>query len=524
MTIAVAEPAGRRRRSFYDEQASRRRHARWWAALCGVAILVMGLPLTVVLTPLVFGAAAVGVRLASLVVPLPAGVWASLHRAAGLVPAAVDLWVGNAPAGSLGRLDLAAALAVLLVPGVGAMIAVWAGFRRLAREVVPDAVLERLGAREPRPGDLEELQLVDVVQEMALAAGVPAPRVLLIDDPAPNAALVGPSAGRVVAVVTRGVLERCDRGETQGVAALLVASAANGDPRLALAVTAIFQAIGFVFTVLDAFMGWSPSAWRELVRTLGWMVRGRRSAATAEAVAESLEGRLAPERYDGLQGLASDAGESAPRSRGGRLLKRLPVLWVAIFPLLLVYLVVLLVRLEVQMLRLVVVGPLLGAMLRARRYLADATAVQLTRAPTEVARGLAALAAGRSAPPGGPWLEHLFLVVPARAAEDSEHPAPIGGHPDPERRLRRLVALGADPSDPVLAAAAARRPSFRETLRRSGARGIGAMVLWTAVLGPILLVAAYLMAMVLGVILLFAAGVSALFAGAVLRLIDRLVL
>ncbi len=484
----------------------------------------MGLPLTAVLTPLVFGVVAVGVRLVGLVTPVPVAVWAALHHLAGLVPAALDAWTGSAPAGALGRLDLAAALAVLLVPGVAAMVAVWAGFRRLASEVVPGAVLARLGAREPRAGDLEEHQLVDVVQEMAIAAGVPAPRVLLIDQEAPNAALVGPSPERAVVVVTRGVLERCDRGETQGVAALLVASAANGDPRLALAVTAVFQAMGFVFTLLDALMGWSPAAWREMVRALGWMLRGRRSPATAEAVAGSLEGRLAPERFDGLLGLASDADEAEPRSRGGRLLKRFPVLKLFLLPFLLVYLVVHLVRLEVQMLRLVVVGPLVGGMLRARRYLADATAVQLTRDPTEVARGLAALGGGAVASPGGAWLEHLFVAAPEPSAGRGEHPVPVGSHPKLERRLRRLAALGADPSDPALAAATAKRPGFRERLRRDGRRGVVEMIVFTLVMGPLLLLGLYLLTLAMGAILLFAAGASALFAGAVLRLIDRLIL
>lgn len=523
MTTAAVAP-GRLRRSFYDEQASRRRHARWWAAFCGVAILVMGLPLTAVLTPLVFGAVAVGVRLVDLVAPVPAGVWAALHHLAGRVPAALDAWVGGAPAGSFGRLDLAAALAVLLVPGVAAMVAVWAGFRRLARDVVPDAVLARLGAREPRAGDLDERQLVDVVEEMAIAAGLPAPRVLLIDQEAPNAALVGSSPERAVLVMTRGVLKRCDRAETQGVAALLVASAANGDPRLTLAVTAIFQAIGFVFTVLDAFMGWSPSAWREMVRALGWMFRSRRSPATAEAVAESLEGRLVPERYDGLIGLASDAVETEPRTRGGRLLNRFPVLRFFLLPLLLVYVIVFLVRAEVQLLRLLVVGPLMAAMLRARRYLADATAVQLSRDPTEVARGLAALAGEGVAPPGGAWLEHLFLAAPERSGAEGKRPGPVASHPKLERRLRRLITLGADPEDPVLAAAAARRPGFRELLRRQGRRGVAEMTLFALVIGPLLLLAAYLLAMVMGMFLVVAAGGSALFAGAVLRLIDWLVL
>jgi len=327
-----------------------------------------------------------------------------------------------------------------------------------------------------------------------------------------------------VAVVTRGVLERCDRDETQGVAALLVASAANGDQHLTLTVTTVFQTMGFVFTVLDAFMGWSPAAWRELVQSLGWLLRRRRSPAAAQEVAESLEGRLSPEREDGLQGLASDAGEAEPKTRGGRLLKRLPLLWLFVLPLLLVYLVVQLVRMEVQMLRILIVGPLVGAMLRTRRYLGDATAVQLTRAPTEVARGLMALAGDASPPPGGAWLEHLWVAAPQRPTKSSEHPGSIGSHPKLERRLRRLVALGADRSDPAVAAAAAKGTGLREALRRGGSRGVIQFVVFMGFMGPLLLVALYLMAMVVGAILLFAAGASVLFAGGVLRLIDQLIL
>ena len=57
-----------------------------------------------------------------------------------------------------------------------------------------------LKAREPNQSDLKELRLADVVQEMAIAAGLPAPRVMLIDAPGANAAAIGtsPEDARIV--------------------------------------------------------------------------------------------------------------------------------------------------------------------------------------------------------------------------------------------------------------------------------------------------------------------------------------
>ncbi|MPZ17377.1 MAG: hypothetical protein GEV06_05635 [Luteitalea sp.] len=99
----------------------------------------------------------------------------------------------------------------------------------------------------------------------------------------------------------------------------------------------------------------------------------------------------------------------------GRLFKRVPMLQVVFFPFLISYVLLLLLRMQVWLVRFTVVGPLVMRVWRTRRYLADATAVELTRHPDGLARGLTHLAAEGGVVPGGQWFSHLFVVGPEAA-------------------------------------------------------------------------------------------------------------
>lgn len=72
-------------------------------------------------------------------------------------------------------------------------------------------------------------QLHNVVEEVAIAAGLPKPRVALVNDPAPNAFATGRTPDRAVVAVTTGLLERMDRDELQAVVAHEMAHVANRD-------------------------------------------------------------------------------------------------------------------------------------------------------------------------------------------------------------------------------------------------------------------------------------------------------
>jgi heat shock protein HtpX len=59
-------------------------------------------------------------------------------------------------------------------------------------------------------------QLVNVVEEMRLAGGLPRPRVWVIDDSAPNAFATGRDPQHASIAVTTGLLEKLDREQMQG--------------------------------------------------------------------------------------------------------------------------------------------------------------------------------------------------------------------------------------------------------------------------------------------------------------------
>lgn len=75
-------------------------------------------------------------------------------------------------------------------------------------------------------------RLVNIVEELALAAGVPYPKVGLIESPARNAFACGLSAGGAVVVVTRGLIEALDDDQLAAVVAHEISHIKNGDIRL----------------------------------------------------------------------------------------------------------------------------------------------------------------------------------------------------------------------------------------------------------------------------------------------------
>ncbi|HXW85244.1 MAG TPA: M48 family metalloprotease, partial [Candidatus Binataceae bacterium] len=81
---------------------------------------------------------------------------------------------------------------------------------------------------------------IDVVREMALAARVAAPRIYLIEDPAPNALAIGRSPNDSVICLTRGLIEQFDREELQGVVAHELAHIRSYDIRLTTLLTVLF--------------------------------------------------------------------------------------------------------------------------------------------------------------------------------------------------------------------------------------------------------------------------------------------
>jgi heat shock protein HtpX len=113
-------------------------------------------------------------------------------------------------------------------------------------------VLRSSGAQEVSRYQAPEL--VDVVGEMATAAGVPMPRVYVIDDPSPNAFATGRDPEHASVAVTTGLLRRLDREELQGVIGHEVSHVRNYDIRFSLLVGVL---VGGISLLAQFFLRWT---------------------------------------------------------------------------------------------------------------------------------------------------------------------------------------------------------------------------------------------------------------------------
>ena len=107
-------------------------------------------------------------------------------------------------------------------------------------------VAENVGGRRvmPNTDDLVERRLVNIVEEMALASGVPVPPIyLLAKEEGINAFAAGYSPSDAVVAVTRGTAEQLSREQLQGVVAHEFSHILNGDMRLNIRLIGVLHGI-----------------------------------------------------------------------------------------------------------------------------------------------------------------------------------------------------------------------------------------------------------------------------------------
>lgn len=279
-------------------------------------------------------------------------------------------------AADVSHLNWAEALGVGVVAGVVAFIISLVGYY-----AGDDMVLAVSGAH-PITHD-EDPELFNVVEEMAIAAGVPMPKVYLIHDPAPNAFATGRDPQHASIAITTGLRQILTRDELQGVVAHEMSHVRNYDIRLMLMLAVL---VGTVVMLCDLF-------WQVL--RFGSLSRGSRDR------------------------------DSKDGGSGGGLI------------------VVVLIVLAVLM---AIIAPILAhliqlAVSRQREYLADATAVQLTRYPQGLASALQKIDADpHELATANRGTAHLYIVNPVKRFENLADTA-FASHPPIKDRIQRLMAL-----------------------------------------------------------------------------------
>ena len=153
------------------------------------------------------------------------------ERAAQFEPA--DLWqpavYGVVSLATLAVIGGASAYKTAQISGDGGKVATLMGGRKL----------------DPQSTDDNERKLLNVVEEMSIASGVPVPDVYLLDqEDGINAFAAGSSVGEAALGVTRGTVTKLDRDELQGVIAHEFSHILNGDMKLNL------RLVGVVFGIL----------------------------------------------------------------------------------------------------------------------------------------------------------------------------------------------------------------------------------------------------------------------------------
>jgi Zn-dependent protease with chaperone function len=139
------------------------------------------------------------------------------------------------------KLFLGSAAATIAVVAIGSL------YKTMELSRGGSAVAEMLGGRPVNPASLDpdERKLLNVVEEMALASGIPVPQVYILpQEKGINAFAAGHTTSDAVVAVTQGTLRLLSRDELQGVIAHEFSHILNGDMRMNL------RLMGLIFGIL----------------------------------------------------------------------------------------------------------------------------------------------------------------------------------------------------------------------------------------------------------------------------------
>lgn len=234
-----------------------------------------------------------------------------------------------------------------------------------------------LGISGAREATAQEDQILrNVVEEMAIASGMPMPKIYVIDDFAPNAFATGRDPQNGIVCVTSGLLAKLNRDELQGVMAHELSHIKNYDIRY---MTTVSTMAGLIVLLADVLQG-----------QLRW----------------------------GFWGRSRSSDNNNNNNPLGIVFLVLGIVLALVAPML---------------------GWLLEmAVSRQREFLADASAAQMTRYPEGLASALQKISQDADMlEAGNRATQHMYIVNPLKLME--EHKDLLSTHPSTEARIKALM-------------------------------------------------------------------------------------
>lgn len=135
-------------------------------------------------------------------------------------------------------------------PGFIGVALIFSGLMSFASYYWSDKIILSL-SKAHKVDQRSERRLYEVVQNLSIAAGLPMPRIYVVEDPSPNAFATGRDPEHAAVCVTRGLMERLDRTELEGVIGHELSHVGNYDTRLLAVVTIL---VGMVALLGDWFL------------------------------------------------------------------------------------------------------------------------------------------------------------------------------------------------------------------------------------------------------------------------------
>lgn len=114
-----------------------------------------------------------------------------------------------------------------------------------------------LAVSKARPATREEFfDLYTLTENLSITAGLPMPKIYVIDDPAPNAFATGRDKNHAVVAVTTGLLARLERNELEGVIAHELSHIGNRDILLMSVVVVLVGMLAIISDMFTRSMFW----------------------------------------------------------------------------------------------------------------------------------------------------------------------------------------------------------------------------------------------------------------------------